>query len=130
MAHLHGAAEYSLGTGHVNECLIKGKRFDHRREIAEHFHDTGRQGLVALESWRHEYTLRTTPGSLHRRHGAFDPVGPRFITSGQHHAAPAAWPDNHRLPAQRGIVQLLNRCIKCIHVRVRNDTRPAHTLLY
>ena len=58
-----------------------------------------------------------------RRHGRVDAVGPGLVGGGRHHAPVAGAADDHRLAAQLGAAQQLDRHEERVHVDVQDRRR-------
>ena len=113
-------AEEAAAGGDVEERLVEAEPLDQRRVAPEDVEDAGAELGIARGPRRYHDGLRAEthgPGHRHRRVRA---EGPRLVGGGAYHAAAGRSAHEHRLSAERGIVQLLDRGEERVHVDVED----------
>ena len=100
--------EEASGTGHLEERLVDGDSFDHRREGGQDVHDFVAEALVLPEMPGNEGQVRAQLARPPCRHPGRDAERPGLVGRRQHD--PGA--HGYRPPGERGIEQLLGRGVK------------------
>ena len=107
----------------VGESLVDGDTLDERREVAHHPDRGIAQPLVVAEVAADESEFRTELAGPPSRHPATHPEAPRFVGSGEHHAAA----DRDGPAPERGVEQLLDRGVEGVEIRVKDGGRRCHS---
>ena len=102
--------------GDVEKRLVERDRLNKVGVGVEDFVDLGRDFFVDLHATRHEDEVGAEFLRFDRRHSRTDTETARLVASGRHHATHIAMPHGNGFALEVGIVSLLHRSIKGIHV--------------
>ena len=102
--------------GDVEKRLVERDRLDKIGVGVEDFVDLGRDLLVDLHATRHEDEVGAELFGFDGRHGRADTEAARFVASSRHNTTHIAVAYGDGFALQLGVVALLNRGIKGIHV--------------
>ncbi len=115
-SNVDGKFDARLVVGDVEKRLVERDRFDKVGVGVEDFVDLGRDLFVDLHATRHEDEVGAELFGFDRRHSRADTEAARLVAGSRHHATHIAMPHGNGFALEVGIVSLLYRCIKGIHV--------------
>ncbi len=120
-------AEVGAGGGEINIRLVDADLLDQRGHLGEQAHHHLAGAFVGGEARRQVGRGPwSEPAGLGHRHRRAHAEDPRLIRRGGHHAPPGHPADDHRLPAQGGLVTLLDSGEHRVEVNVQNARIPPH----
>ena len=105
---------------HVEEGLVERERLDERREATEDLAELAGYRDVPLHAAAHDHGAGAAGDRGGHRHRGVDAEGARLVGRRGHDPPAPVAPDEHRAPAERGIVPLLDGSVECVHVDVEN----------
>ena len=117
---LRGRPEQPDARGHVEEGLVERERLDERREATEDLAELAGYRDVPLHAAAHDHGAGAAGDRGGHRHRGVDAEGARLVGRRGHDPPAPVAPDEHRAPAERGIVPLLDGSVECVHVDVEN----------
>ena len=115
-SNVNGEFDAGLVVCHIEECLVERDRFDKVGVGVEYLVDLGRNLFIDLHSARHEDEVGAEAFGFDRRHGRAHTEAARLVASSRHHTTHIAMPHGNGFALEVGIVSLLYRSIKGIHV--------------
>ena len=122
--HLAAQADRDLGrrardareAADVEERLVDREPFDQRCRVVEHREHGPARFRVRVDPWRDDDRVRAAAPRLAAVHRGTHAERLGFVARSQHHSAA----DDDRLPAQAGIVTLLDRRVERVEVGVED----------
>ena len=114
--------------GDIKIRLVERQWLDDRRVFGEDLPDLERDRLVDVEPRLYENQIRAFSLSRERRHRGAHAELARFVARGRDDAAFPRSADRDRLPTQRRIVALFDRCVERIHVDMDDLARSCRRL--
>ena len=104
----------------VEERLVGRDRLDERRERTEDRHHLAALLAVAVEARREEHAVGTRAPRPRHRHRRVHAEAARLVARGGDDTARAEAADDHRLPDERRILELLHRRVERVEVDVQD----------
>src|SRR5690606_6408132 len=108
--------------------FVQRKRLDQISVIVENLLDFLRNFFVSVKTRFDKNDVRTIFLGENTAERTSDTKFPRLITRCRNHSAGLASSNSNGLSAQLGIVELLHRCVKSVHVDVDNPALGFHSV--